>query len=175
MRLVRILHPVFVSLIALTSAAQSAALPPVDLQADTWVAADTLGRSLPTAAESGPPRTGKAVGAPPVTSPVTLSWSAPGHPESATISEYEIQVFREDTAATNRDWPDGRPGPDLTKSAAGDTEGLLHTYSTGGAAQYQVPNNHLDGGGKLYFWRVRAKDQNNRWSHWSAFYMFKKN
>jgi hypothetical protein len=43
-------------------AAGPAGSPPRDLHADTWVATDALGRPVPGAAETGPPRTDRTVG-----------------------------------------------------------------------------------------------------------------
>ncbi len=40
----------------------TAAAEPWDVQSDTWVATDALGRRLPTAEEVGPPRAGKTLG-----------------------------------------------------------------------------------------------------------------
>ena len=103
---------------------------------------------------------------------VTLSWSAPGHPDNGTrLADYEVQVFREDLAAANRDWPIAVRGPDLTKAAEPDAVGLVGSYFRGNAEQPAVTIAGLEAG-KRYFWRVRAKDEKGKWGHWSAFRFF---
>ncbi|MBI2300600.1 MAG: hypothetical protein HYU66_16945 [Armatimonadetes bacterium] len=49
-------------LLSLVLALPLAAEPPWDTRPDTWVATDALGRTLPTAAEAGPPRPDRTVG-----------------------------------------------------------------------------------------------------------------
>jgi hypothetical protein len=108
---------------------------------------------------------------------VSLSWTAPGHPDGGTaLAAYQVQIFRKDIAEENRDWAPDVRGPDLTKADVNDDTGLVGTYNQENPDRQSVtiPDEDLQANDTRHFWRVRAKDENGLWGHWSAFHVFDK-
>jgi hypothetical protein len=84
-------------------------------------------------------------------------WSVPKNPDGDRITDYHFMLAnRQDMR-----WP-----------LSTNFDKLISRTADKSKAQYTLPNTGLLTGGKLYYWRVRAKNEKGVWGPWSKTFSF---
>ncbi|OAI47713.1 hypothetical protein AYO44_09120 [Planctomycetaceae bacterium SCGC AG-212-F19] len=99
-----------------------------------------------------PPDGGQAEG-----TDFAFRWSVPKNPDGDRITDYHfILANRQDMR-----WP-----------LSTNFDKLISRTADKGKAQYTLPSTGLLTGGKMYYWRVRAKNEKGVWGPWSKTFSF---